>query len=178
MHQSTQNSYSLWETVIEINNLTIKGHSRGSEKTGFYIPQLKLFFDAGIQSYFEPKHIFITHSHTDHSYALPMLLTNINSNPSVYVPFEDLDKFTNFVEATNNLSRGSISKRSLVPVKKDDIIDIKTGFMVKVYDMDHSVPCRGYGLIKLTKKLKQEYTGLSRTEIVNLKKNNVEIFGK
>lgn len=57
--------YKVWNYEFKINNhLTIKGHSRGSEKTCFYIPQLKIYFDAGVQSYLEPKFIFITHCHS------------------------------------------------------------------------------------------------------------------
>jgi len=65
-------------------NLTIKGFSRAGDKTGFYIPQLHLFFDAGIQCYYQPEFIFITHCHTDHFFALSMLLTGIPTTPKIF----------------------------------------------------------------------------------------------
>ena len=46
-------TYSLWKAnSIDITpyNLSLKGYSVATQKTGFMIPELSLFFDAGIQS--------------------------------------------------------------------------------------------------------------------------------
>jgi ribonuclease Z len=169
-----------WNDILTIKkyNLTIKGHSRGSEKTGFYIPQLKLFFDAGVQSYFEPEYIFITHGHTDHSFALPMLLTGIKTNPSIYVPTEFQILFRNFVNATYQLSEGKtdvMSEYPIIGVKENDIIKLKNNYSIKVYDLEHCMICRGYGLSVSKQKLKYEYSKLSKDEIIELKKKKMEI---
>lgn len=65
-------TYSVWNHSWSIpgTNFTLKGHSRAAEKTGFIIPEIGLFLDAGQQTYFEPKVILITHSHSDHSFAV------------------------------------------------------------------------------------------------------------
>lgn len=175
--------YNDWNEcfIIDKYNLTIKGHSRGSEKTGFYIPQLKLFFDAGIQSYFEPKYIFITHCHTDHSFALPMILTGISTTPSIYVPNEHVELFKNFVNATYQLSTGDSSMISQYPIigaKINDIIKLQNNYSVKVYELYHSVPTRGYGLIRNIDKLKPEYLHLTKDEIIKLKNQKIEITHK
>lgn len=46
---------------------------------------------------------------------------------------------------------------------------------VVVYDNDHSVPCRSYGINELVKSLKSEYRGLEGKELANLRKSGVEI---
>ena len=47
---------------------TLQGHSKAGERTGFWIKQLKVVLDAGLSTYQSPKAIFLTHSHTDHSF--------------------------------------------------------------------------------------------------------------
>jgi len=172
--------YDLWDTIYKVphHNLTIIGHSRGSEKTGFYIPELKLFFDAGLQSLFEPNYIFITHGHADHSFALPMLLTNIKTNPKIYVPYEQEKLFINFCDATFQLTMNdpnTKNKYPIVGVVENDIIEIGNMYSIKVYNLNHCVPCRGYGLRHQKTKLKKEYMNKTREEIKLLKEHKVEI---
>ena len=70
-------NYGLFQDIFTYNGLSVKGHSRGAEKTCFYIPELKLFLDAGSNTSYQPKYILISHCHTDHSFLLPMILTGI-----------------------------------------------------------------------------------------------------
>jgi len=57
---------------------TITGHSRALERTGFWIPELRVLLDAGVDlptnAGPSPLAICITHGHIDHCNALPMLL--------------------------------------------------------------------------------------------------------
>ena len=80
--------------------LTIRGHSRGSEQSCFYIPELKLHLDAGICGYYNPDYIFVTHCHSDHSFQLPMILTGLNrvgkNPPFIFAPQESKHLFQNF----------------------------------------------------------------------------------
>lgn len=43
--------------------------------SGFYLEQLRIAFDAGIPMHYPLQHIFITHTHSDHAYNLPIILT-------------------------------------------------------------------------------------------------------
>ena len=97
----------LWkfETKLPNSNLTIRGYSRGSEKTCFYIPQLELFLDAGIGLPFNPKVLLITHGHSDHLQALPMLLACIKTKPIVCVPKQNKALFENYYRTCNDLNR-------------------------------------------------------------------------
>jgi ribonuclease Z len=172
--------YPHWELLRRFDDiqLTIKGHSRGSEKTGFYIPELRMFLDAGIQSLFEPKHIFITHCHCDHSYALGMLITGINTSPTIYVPIEHLKLFKNYLDTVYQLANGDFSLKDnhkLIGVLADDKIHLTCSHYIKIYDLYHRVPTRGCGIHRIVNKLKDEYKGLSSSEIRKIKKSGTEI---
>ena len=176
-------TYNIWkyEEKIPGTTLTLRGHSRGSEKTCFYIPQLKLFLDAGVQSMYNPNHILITHCHADHSFALPMLLTCIKTIPIVCVPNEHLTLFKNYNTACQKLSCGITEETELketakfVGVKPNDIVQLSNNYFAKVLKMDHSVPAVGYAISEKRSKLKDEYKGISGKEIALLRKNNVAV---
>ena len=163
---------------IEKFKLTLYGQSCALYNTGFLIPELKLLLDAQTRSKFDPEYIFVTHCHTDHCYSLPMRLVGISTKPLVLVPKESEGVIHNFCDATMALnSNGKITKfdANLTGVIPNDMFHMKNGYLVKVYDMDHSVPCRGYGLFYTKQKLKQEYVKCPKEDIIQLKKQNVQV---
>jgi len=181
-YQRYKNSlYEIWDYEMKLPNtlLTLRGHSRGSERTGFYIPQLKLFLDAGIQSYFNPTTILITHCHSDHSFALPMLLTGLTcpQPPKVCVPVEHLARFEDFNNSYYRLTKGrdDVKTLQLVGVTQSDIIDLGKNHYAEVFRLDHSVPTCGYGIFETRQRLREEYKGLSGKEIAQLRKSGIII---
>lgn len=172
--------YHVWKSQVPITDITIYGHSRGSEKTGFYIPRFKIFLDAGIQSQYQPERIFISHCHTDHSFALPMLLTGITTKPKIYVPSASRDLFYNFVDATHQLSMNSKdthTPHTIMGVSENsDPVDIGSGHSVRMYSLSHGdIPVNGYGIIFRKIKLNPKYAGLAGNAIAELRKTGKDI---
>lgn len=177
--------YDIWRYSYKIpgSQLTIRGHSRGSEKSCFYIPELKVFLDAGYESYFNPDYIFITHCHSDHSFQLPMILTGLDRTgkgaPKIHAPSESRVLFQNFLKTTYQLRKGTTKVTGhfrVTGVNPGMDIDLnKDGYFVRVYDMHHNVPTRGYGIRQLRKKLNHVYSGLSGKELKILKDTGIDI---
>lgn len=177
--------YDMWRYKYQLTGtqLTICGHSRGSEKSCFYIPELKLFLDAGCESYFNPDFIFITHCHSDHSFQLPMILTGLDRTgkdaPKIYAPVESRSLFQDFLQTTYRLRKGTMHVNGHFRVSGVEAgmdIDLnKDGYFVRVYNMHHNVPTRGYGICQLRKKLNPTYQGMSGKELKVLKDDGVDI---
>ena len=96
---------------------------------------------------------------------LPMNLTGPLKAPKVYVPEEQLGLFTAFNDAAYRLAKGDASLPSPMTfngVKAQDIIPLgRGGYCVEVFELDHTVESRGYGIFEERKKLRQEYRGFA-----------------
>lgn len=177
--------YDIWKYSYPLPGtpLTIRGHSRGSEKSCFYIPEIKTFFDAGMEAYYNPDYIFVTHCHSDHSFQLPMILTGLDRKgkppPRIHAPKESRHLFQNFLQTTYELRKGTTKAKGhfrvtgLSPGQEVDLN--KEGYFVRVYDMHHNVPTRGYGVCQRRKKLNPRLLGLPGNALKILKKGGVGI---
>ena len=88
-------------------NLSVQGHSRSAERTGFWIPELKLLLDGGVTTFHFPAAILLSHSHTDHSYALPLIMCgNFPSKPQLFCPREG--RFLKCVSAGQSIRISSL----------------------------------------------------------------------
>jgi ribonuclease Z len=180
------------------------GRSRAGDATAFAIPSLKWMFDCGamIQGW-TAKVIFLTHTHSDHVHFLSHhLMKNIDmqlqqqnpkqSPPTVYLPQESLTFVKDHLKAyramtecgTSEAELGNSNFESLLdnclrPLKTNQEFIIQQGgsnkFRVQTLPMDHRIPCLGYSIFRVVKKLKPEYIGLSGPQIGQLKREGVDV---
>jgi len=177
--------YDIWKYSYPLPGtpLTIRGHSRGSEKSCFYIPEIKTFLDAGMEAYYNPDYIFVTHCHSDHSFQLPMILTGLDRKgkdpPRIHAPKESQHLFQNFLQTTYELRKGTTRAKGhfrvtgLSPGQEVDLN--KEGYFVRVYDMHHNVPTRGYGVCQRRKKLNPLFLGMEGKDLKKLKDTGIDI---
>jgi len=184
----------IWKKIpsikIPFTSLSLTGYSRAARNTAFYIPEMKVMLDCGIENEYIPDHIFITHCHADHSKNIPMNIVQLSNTKSkekkkvnYYVPnaMTDLTKdfiHSFYVMSKNNLKHKAHSKYNLIGVNDNSRIEIlirNKKFIIEIIKCDHTVPCVGYGFIELRTKLKEEYLNLSKEEIINIKKSGKEI---
>ena len=66
-------------------------------------------------------------------------------------------------------------KCNVKTMRPKDVFSISKTITVEAFRSVHRMPCQGYILYETKKKLKDEYRGLENSEIVALRKQNVDI---
>jgi ribonuclease Z len=167
--------------VLPTVNLHVSGHSRAGEATGFYLRQLKWFLDAGVPtSQLKPERVFITHSHTDHSMMLP-LLVNRTKTMQVYAPKEAVGFIEEYVAGMNRMNQQSSdwADRSggyhYIPVTAGQVIQIDNKYWVEIIECEHPVTSVGYCFFEKRKKLKEDLKGKTKQELGQLRKQGIEL---
>ncbi|KFA54407.1 hypothetical protein S40293_04334 [Stachybotrys chartarum IBT 40293] len=85
---------------------TLVGRSRAAWHTSFLVPQLNLLLDAGlVVNSLRPKHIFITHGHSDHTLLTPAF-TKREDPPDIFCPVKVKRVLNDFLLAKTMLNRG------------------------------------------------------------------------
>jgi ribonuclease Z len=156
--------YDCWDDTLQITQtMTLKGDGRAARASGYYVKELEMCLDAGLRCRFSPKIILITHGHTDHCSEIPLILTGIDTSVPILIPKGTLKDFEIYVNTLMKLSGSKSSiKRNFIEVEGGSVFNYKYGntkYKIKVYDMDHSVSCVGYGIVEEKKKLDEQYVG-------------------
>ena len=176
---------SYWKNEIKLSKtgLRLKGHSRSTEMTCFYIPDLCIYWDAGVHGYYNCDHMFITHGHGDHIQSINGILKSQKQERSkkatpIYCPQELTKMLFKYIESffQANANNPYLKCHKIVNMKgvnPGDRIPLKIknhNYVVDAYQCCHSVPTLGYGLSETRDKLIDELVGRPTAEIVAMKK--------
>lgn len=204
--QSPRSDVLEWKFPKPYHQYVLTGKSRAAWHTSFVIPQLNLLLDAGLcVNKARPKHIFLTHGHSDHTLLAPAF-TKREDPPDIFCPADMKRAFDDFCLAKTMLNRGGhidIESAKAVglplPHETDDgrtpseqaflgthvTHGLQVGDTVplrRVRDIsatafacDHTVPCLGYLFTQTTNRLKPQYAGLKGPEIKALRAGGIEI---
>jgi ribonuclease Z len=183
-----------WKQVSPItipnSQLKLTGYSWAAKNTSFYIPELKIMLDCGVENDYIPNHIFISHCHADHSKNIPLNIIQLNNSKckekrkiNYYVPEVMVDCVINYIDSffimsKNNPNHKAHQTYNIIGVKDNSRIELlirNKKFIVEVVKCFHTVPCVGYGFIEVRQRLKDEFKNLQREQIIELKKSGVEI---
>lgn len=165
---------------IQIDELEIIGYSIAAEETVVAMPQLDVCFDIGKapDQVISVNNVLLTHGHMDHAAGIAYYLSHRDfcgqSAGTVLAPRELLGPIEQIIEAWSRLD-GSRIPANLVGVKPGDEYQLKPNLFARVFPTKHSRGSVGYSVIEKRKKLKPEYAELTGPQIVELKKQGIEI---
>jgi ribonuclease Z len=165
---------------IEIDDLEIIGYSVAGEETVVAMPQLDVCFDIGKapDQIISINHILLTHGHMDHAAGIAYYLSHRKfcgmPAGTILAPQNLLQPIREIINAWGRLDGNKIPV-NLVGVKAGDEYQIKPNLFARVFPTKHSKGSVGFSVIEKRKKLKSEYTGLTGPQIVELKKQGIEI---
>jgi ribonuclease Z len=165
---------------IEIDDLEITGYSVAGEETVVAMPQLDVCFDIGKapDQIISINHILLTHGHMDHAAGIAYYLSHRKfcgmPAGTILAPQNLLQPIREIINAWGRLDGNKIPVK-LVGVKPGDEYQIKPNLFARVFPTKHSKGSVGFSVIEKRKKLKPEYIGLTGPQIVELKKQGIEI---
>ena len=165
---------------IKIGDLDIIGYSVAGEETVVAMPQLDVCFDIGKapNQVVSINHILLTHGHMDHAAGIAYYLSHRNfsgqSPGTILAPKNLLGPMREIIDAWSRLDGNKIPA-NLVGVKAGDEYQIKPNLFTRVFPTKHSRGSVGYTVIEKRKKIKPEYAKLTGPQIVELKKQGIEI---
>jgi len=165
---------------IKIDEMDIIGYSVAGEETVVAVPQLDVCFDVGKapDQIIPINNVLLTHGHMDHAAGLAYYLSQRNfcgiSAGTILAPDNLLPPMRQIIDAWSKLDGNKIPAK-LVGVKPGDEYKIKPNLITRVFPTKHSKGSVGFTVIEKRKKLKTEYKGLTGPQIVELKKQGIEI---
>lgn len=165
---------------VEIDDVQIIGYSVAGEETVVALPQLDVCFDVGKapDQIISVNHVLLTHGHMDHSAGFAYYLSQrkFSGLPAgtILVPANLIKPMREIIDAWGQLDGNKIPVK-LVGVRPGDEHPIKPNLFARVFPTKHSPGSVGFAVIEKRKKLKAEYHGLTGPQLVELKKQGVQI---
>ncbi len=165
---------------IKIDELEIIGYSIAGEETVVAIPQLDVCFDVGKapDQIISINNILLSHGHMDHAAGFAYYLSQRNfcglPAGTILAPPNLLGPMRVIIEAWSKLD-GNKVPANLVGAKPGDEYQIKPNLFTRVFPTKHTNGSVGYSIIEKRKKIKPEYAKLTGPQIVELKKQGIQI---
>jgi len=165
---------------IEINDLTIIGYSIAAEETVVAIPQLDVCFDIGKapDQVISINNVLLTHGHMDHAAGIAYYLSHRNfegqSPGTVLAPKNLIAQIKKVMNAWGKLD-GNEVPANLIGIEPSGEYQVKPNIFARAFPTSHCRGSLGFTVIEKRKKLKSEYSKLNSRQIVELKKQGVEI---
>lgn len=168
---------------IEVDGIEVDGYSVAGEETVIALSGLDVCFDIGKcpDQVIPIGHVLLSHGHMDHAAGIAYYLSHRKfcgiEAGTVLVAHSLIEPIRTILDAWGRLDGNEIPVK-LVGVRAGDEYPIKPNIFVRVFATRHGRGAVGYTVLERRKKLKAEYVGLNGPQIVELKRQGIEIENK
>ena len=165
---------------IVLDDMTILGYSVGGEESVIIIPELAVAFDIGKcpRQALRINHVLLTHGHMDHSAGVPYYFSQRDfqgiADGVVLAPARLVGPLRDLMAAMAEVE-GHPSPYRFVPMKDGQDFDIRRGLFARAFATRHVGATLGYAVIEVRRKLKAEFADRTGPQLVELKKQGIEI---
>jgi ribonuclease Z len=162
-------------------DISVKALGRGGIETCYILPNFQLAFDTGRcpDALIDMPRVFLTHGHLDHAAGLPYYISQRSLRhlppPEIYCPDEIVAPLSEILHLWQKIEgfEYPIALKGLIP---GDEVTVRKDLYVRALKSSHRVPCRGYALVRKSRKLRDEYLNASGREIKRMKDRGDAIF--
>jgi len=169
--------------VIEFNHKDIRVDAigRGGIETCYMLPNFQVAFDTGRcpDALVDLPRIFLTHGHLDHAAGLPYYISQRSLKhlppPDIHCPIEIVEPLTQILKLWQKIEGFEYEIR-LHGMSPGDEVELRKDLRVRALKSHHRVPCRGYAVLRKSRKLKDEFLSVPGREIKRMKDRGDDIF--
>lgn len=158
----------------------IQGLSVAGEQTVVQVPELDLVFDIGLcpRAALASNYLALTHGHMDHAAGLAYYFSQRyfqGMGVGTVICHPDLERpIRNVMTAWIDLEAQK-TPYELITLAPEEQFPIKNNIDLRAFATQHTVPSLGYVVVEKRNKLKPEYAELEQPQLIELKKQGVEI---
>lgn len=154
---------------------------RGGIETCYILPQYQLAFDTGRcpDALVDIPRVFLTHGHLDHAAGLPYYISQRSLKhlplPEIYCPTEIVQPLSEILHLWQKIE-GFEYDIAIKGVDAGDEVSVRKDLYVRALRSYHRVPCRGYAIMRKTRKLREEFLNAPGRDIKRMKDRGENIF--
>lgn len=167
-------------SVLTLDKLTLAGYSVAGEESVVIVPELDVAFDIGKcpREALRMNHVLLSHGHMDHAAGVAYYFSQRDfqgiADGTMLVAKSLVEPLERLMEAVARVE-GHPSPFNLVGMSDGDDYEIRRGLLARAFATRHVGNSLGFCIVEVRHKLKQEFADRTGPQLVELKKQGVEI---
>lgn len=166
--------------MIDLDGLGVDGVSVGGFASCLDVPEFKVCVDLGVvlDRIVSRDVVLITHAHADHLGSLVQHVAQRGLRglpPATYIVPPGIEgDVEELLGVWRRLDYG-VLRAAIRPLAPGEEYSLRRDLVVRPFATVHRVPSQGYLFERVRKRLREEFKGRSRDEIVGLRKDGIDV---